>query len=60
MNLFKTHILLITGVVAMILIRTLRRDIANYNKEDELVLDFHLYSPSNIDINIDIMIHHSQ
>ena len=25
------------GILAMIMIRTLRRDIANYNKEDDLV-----------------------
>lgn len=29
-------VLFLTGLLAMIIIRTLRRDIANYNKEDEL------------------------
>ena len=27
----------ILGIVSMILVRTLRRDIAKYNKEDEMV-----------------------
>ena len=27
----------------MIMIRTLRRDIANYNKEDDLVFNFYFY-----------------
>ena len=34
---FNRDVYLISGIVSMILIRTLRRDIAKYNQEDEMV-----------------------
>ena len=34
---FNRDVCLISGIVSMILIRTLRRDIAKYNQEDEMV-----------------------
>ena len=36
----KIAYLTILGIVSMILIRTLRRDIAKYNQEDELVMTY--------------------
>lgn len=30
-------LLFISGILSMIIIRTLRKDIANYNKEDDIV-----------------------
>ena len=34
---FQASVFLFTGIVTVILIRTLRRDIAKYNSEDDLV-----------------------
>lgn len=39
-TLLHFSLFMVSGLLAMIIIRTLRRDIANYNKEDELVRIF--------------------
>lgn len=33
----QPHFVLVSGILSMIIIRTLRKDIANYNKEDDIV-----------------------